>query len=74
MSIEQYEETADIDLQTFEMNADSVEEYLSKGKHFYIFSNADKYTATYVEQSKLQVIWGNLTAENLKMIIDSIGG
>ena len=74
MSIEQYEEATDIDLQIFEMNADSVEEYLSKGKHFYIFSNADKYTATYVDQSKLQVIWGNLTAENLKTIIDSIGG
>ena len=61
-------------LGTFEKDDDSVEEYLSNGKLFYIFSNIDTVTATWYHNQYMIMIGGNLTKTDLTMIIDSIGG
>ena len=69
--IDQFNQQEDIDFQTFEIEGDSVIEYSSHGKEFFIFSNYDTTTATWNDgSSTLQRIWGELTKEELKTIID----
>lgn len=72
--IDQYSQREDINYQTFEIEADSITEYTSRGKTFFIFSNSDIITAVWADgSSTLQRIWGELTIEELKTILDSIG-
>lgn len=59
---------------SFEKDDISVEPYLSHSKTFYIFPNVDSVTATWTEGSLLETIWGNLSEDDIKTIIDSIGG
>lgn len=69
--IDQFNQQEDIDFQTFEIEGDSVIAYSSHGKEFFIFSNYDTTTATWTDgSSTLQRIWGELTKEELKTIID----
>lgn len=58
----------------FEKDDISVEPYLSHGKTFYIFSNIDSVMATWSEDAIFEMIWGNLSVNDIKTIIDSIGG
>ena len=58
---------------TFEKDDGAVEEYLSNGKLFYIFSNIDTVTATWFHDQYMIMIGGNLTRTDLTMIINSIG-
>ena len=73
INIDQYNQHNDIDLQTFEIDADSVEKYTCKGRIFYIFSNAESNAAVWSDGVVLQAIWGELDTSSLKFIIDSIG-
>ena len=59
---------------SFEKDNISVEQYLSHGKIFYIFSNTDSAMATWSEGTLLEMIWGDLSEKDIKAIIDSIGG
>lgn len=58
----------------FEKDDVSVEPYLSHDKTFYIFSNTDSIMATWSEDFLLEIIWGDLSENDIKAIIDSIGG
>lgn len=72
--VDKYSVGQDINLQTFELESESVTEYFSNGKIFYLFSNSDVITAVWSDSSTLlQRIWGDLTESELKSIIDSIG-
>lgn len=74
ITVDQYNQSIDIDLQTFEIVADSVEEYICKGKTFYIFSNSEDNAAVWSDGIVLQAVWGQLDISALKFIVKSIGG
>lgn len=57
----------------FEKDSDPVEEYISNDRLFYIFSNMDTSTATWFDSEFMVTISGNLTLDELKSILDSIG-
>lgn len=73
ISIEQYKQKGFVDPQIFEIEAETVEEYLSNGKTYYIFANKDSITATWSNGIILQKIWGGLTLQEFRTIIGSIG-
>lgn len=50
-----------------------MEQYLSNQKTFYIFSNIDTITATWSDGLLVEQITGNVSIEEIKAIIDSIG-
>ena len=58
----------------FEKSAVSAEKYSGDNKTFYILSNLDNTTATWSDGVSLVVtIVGNITVDNIKSMIDSIG-
>ena len=59
---------------TFEKDATPVEEYLHDGQTFYILSNIDTLTAAAYDGEFMTMIFGALTREEIKAIIDSIPG
>lgn len=74
IQLDQYRESSYIDMKTFERDTDFREEYLSHSRLYYIFSNEDYFMATWSDGTTMQTILGDLTVEELKSIIDSIGG
>lgn len=58
----------------FEKDASPIDEYVSNGKLFYIFSNIDTLTATWFDNGFMLMIGGDLMLDEMKTIIDSIGG
>ncbi len=72
--VEQYSESEDIDSITFELDPSLQEEYLSNSRLFYIFSNDGYYKATWSDSTTMITILGDLPVDELKLIIDSIGG
>ena len=58
----------------FEKDDSPVEVYIHNDDQFYIFSNADALTATCFDGEFMTTISGALTMDEVKMIIDSIGG
>lgn len=74
ISVDQYKAKDFVDPQTFEIEANSVAKYPSKGKVYYIFSNEGSVTASWSDGSTLQRIWGDITEQEIKAVIDSIGG
>lgn len=57
---------------TFEKDDTSMEEYEHSGQTFYILSNLDSLTATAYDGEFMTMIYGVLTREEIKAIIDSI--
>lgn len=57
----------------FEKDSYDVDEYMSNGKLFYIFSNIDTLSATWFDGEFMVMISGTLTTDEIKAIIDSIG-
>lgn len=55
-------------------NKDEVEQYTVNGRIFYIMLNNAGYTGTWTDGEFLIVIGGNLSKDEMKEIIDSIGG
>lgn len=74
IQLDQYPEREDIDNQAFEQDESFRETYLSNSKCFYIFANDDYFMATWSDGTTMQTILGDLSVEELKSIIDSIGG
>lgn len=73
-SIIQYHTPSDLGSLTFEKDNSFVEQYISGQLVFYILSNNDSITATWSDGLLVEKISGNLTLEEIKTIIDSIGG
>lgn len=74
VQLDQYRESNYIDIQAFEQDESFRETYLSNSKCFYIFANDDYFMATWSDGTAMQTILGDLSVEELKSIIDSIGG
>lgn len=72
--LDQYNQNNYIDPLTFEIESGSVEEYLSNGKTYFIFTNAEMTTAACSNNSTLYRIWGEIDVHEIKCILDSIGG
>lgn len=75
IQIWRYNKTADIDSRTFEKDSDAVQYYTAGGKTFFILSNMDTTTATWSDNHSLVLkITGNISEDDINVIIDSIGG
>lgn len=73
--IKRYNSASDLALYKVEKDATLVENYNHGDKTFYIMSNLEKTTATWSDGSSLLMsISGNIPVEDVKAIIDSIGG
>lgn len=73
--IMRYNSAADLALYNFEKDATLVENYTHDEKTFYIMSNLDNTTATWSDgRSLLMSISGSISVEDIKAIIDSMGG
>lgn len=72
--INRYQTPEDVDFLTFEKDNSSVVQYTVGSMLFYILSNNDTATATWSDGMLVEKIMGNLTMEEVKTIIDSIGG
>ena len=57
----------------FEKDAENVEQYSNNQQTFYILSNVDTITATWSDGLLVEQIAGNISDEDIKKIIDSIG-
>lgn len=74
ITIKCYKSISDMELRTFEKDDIPVEQYVGGQKSFYIFSNVNTTTATYAEGALMITISGNLSPDEIKTMIDSIGG
>ena len=74
ITVQQQSVTDDVFSNSFEKEPSQVEEYLADGRLFYIMSNLDGRRAIYSNFQTTLTIAGDLSSENLKRIIDSIGG
>lgn len=70
----EYALPSDVESFSAEKDAGDVELYTSAQKSFYIFSNDDTFTATYSDGLFVVSISGNISKEDIKLIIDSMGG
>ncbi|MCI8475215.1 MAG: DUF4367 domain-containing protein [Oscillospiraceae bacterium] len=74
ITLEHYNSSEDIESWIFEKDLALVESYAKGDMVFYILSNVESTTATWVHGTFSETIWGNLSIEEIKLIIDSIGG
>lgn len=74
VSIEYYADEHDILAATYQKDSDPVEEYVQNERKFYIMSNANSVSAVWTDGHLVETISGRLSVEEIKMIIDSIGG
>lgn len=72
--IERYYHPSDIPAIVFEKDDSPMEQYQSNGRMFYIMSNLDNMTATWSDGELVVTISGALNTQEIKQIIDSIGG
>lgn len=71
-SVEHYVVPQDVEQRDFEKDITSVESYIQGNKTFYILSNLDFVMATWTDGTLSESIWGTLSLDEVKMIIDSI--
>lgn len=71
--VSQYYDPSSIESTVYEKDETEVEIYEHDGKNFYIMSNLDSETATWSDGTFKIDIVGQLTADEIKQIIDSIG-
>lgn len=74
VDIEHYYNTADIETLVIEKDDTNVCSYESNGKTFYIMSDMEYLTATWTDGTFVETISGQLSMDEIKTIIDSIGG
>lgn len=72
--LDRYNQNTYIDSQIFEINTQSVEEYKSNGRNFFILINDDSVAASWSDGMTVYTIWGEIDKESIKLMIDSIGG
>ncbi len=73
VSVDEYKQGTYVDPQIFEIEADTVEEYISNGKSYFIFENTEEVTAVWSNGTIVQSIWGKVDTKSIKFMIDSIG-
>lgn len=61
------------DPEKVEINEELLEVYESSGTEYYIFANVEQYRTVWIKDSYECYISGDLTIEEIKMMIDSIG-
>lgn len=74
VSVEHYVDEQDIIAATYQKDMTPVEEYIQNGRRFYILSNINAASAVWTDGSMVETIMGRLSVEEIKTIIDSIGG
>jgi len=74
IQLDQYIDCDDIGDRVFESDAIIQEEYLSHSKIWHIISNEDYLMATWSDSFTMQSVFGELSIEDIKSIVDSIGG
>lgn len=72
--VTRYHSAKDVETLVFEKDSGPVEQYTSGAKTVYILSNNKTITAAWSDGLIVGMITGNLTVEEVKSIIDSIGG
>ena len=73
--ITRYNDPSKIETISFEKDESTFEEYVSGDRLFYIFSNKERSTATWSDGEVLTIgIYGDISTDEIKAIIDSIGG
>lgn len=73
VDIEHYYNKADIETLVIEKDDTNVCSYESNGKTFYIMSDMEYLTATWTDGTFVETISGQLSMDEIKQIIDSIG-
>lgn len=73
VDIEHYYNKADIETLVIEKDDTNVCSYESNGKTFYIMSDTEYLTATWTDGVFVETISGQLSMDEIKQIIDSIG-
>lgn len=74
ISVERYANEDDIAAVEYEKDGAPVEVYIQNGRRFYIMSNLNSITAVWTDGTLLETIVGHLSVDEVKMVIDSIGG
>ena len=74
VSVERYSNPTDIGLSLFEKDSTPVDVYTSNNRSFYILSNLGNTVAVWADENLLMSIRGNLSIEEIKVMINSIGG
>ena len=74
ITIRQYHSTEYLENANFEIKMDSVRQYSNKTQTFYIFFNENAIAATWADGFFMEQISGNVCEDEVKLIIDSIGG
>ena len=74
ITIKQYQSVEDVEVVNYELKANSVQPYSNENQTFYLFSNADSITATWADGLLVEQISGDLSEEQIKHMVDSIGG
>lgn len=74
VNIESYTDAEAFGRAPFEKDASDVEAYTSNGRTFYIMSNIDTTTALWSEGNVLESIRGELSVDEVKKMINSMGG
>lgn len=74
VNIEQYTNSEALGMLPFEKDASDVELYTNSGRTFYIMSNIDTVTAVWADGNVLETIRGELSVDEIKTMIDSMGG
>ena len=74
VDIIQYSSTQLLPKTSFEKDARDIEYYSNSKQDFYILSNLNTTTAVWSDGLLVQQITGNLSGDDIKKMIDSIGG
>lgn len=74
ISVSEYDETVDVAPTPYEKDSGPVEIYTSNERTFYIMSNVNAGVATWADEGLMEVIRGTLSVDEVKKMIDSMGG
>lgn len=74
IDIVHYSSSEQLENAQFEKDAEETEIYSNGQQTFYIFSNIDTTTATWAEGLLMEQVSGNISKDEIKAIINSIGG
>ena len=74
VAIAQYRSPEYLEVIDFEIKTNSVQQYSNRTQTFYLFSNGGTVTATWADGLLMEQISGDISEEDVKLIIDSIGG
>lgn len=74
VSVNEYDKAVDLAPTPYEKDSEPVEVYTGSGRTFYIMSNVNVCVATWADGDLMEVIRGTLSADEVKKMIDSMGG